>query len=128
MKEIQSLIARAEKYLATTDLLIESGDYESCVSRAYYAMFFCAQAALMSKGLSFSSHKGVISAFGQHFVKSGIFARELGKELNRAFDLRQLADYEHTFVISREKAQESLEHCRMFLKRIRDYLQHQGLL
>lgn len=128
MKEIQSLIARAQKYLRTAELLVDSGDNESCVSRAYYAMFFSAEAVLISKHLSFSSHKGVISAFGEYFVMTGVFPRELGRELNRAFDLRQLADYEHTFVIGKKKAEEIVASCRSFVHAIRDYLAEEGQL
>ena len=64
---------------------------------------------LLTKNLSFSSHKGVISAFGEHFVKTGIFPKEMGRELNRAFEKRQLGDYEYTFVISRTEAEEILK-------------------
>ena len=46
---------------------------------------------LLIKNLSFSSHKGVISAFGEHFVKTDIFPKEMGRELNRAFEKRQIA-------------------------------------
>ncbi len=88
MKEIKCLIERAEKYLRSAELLLKEGDYESSVSRTYYAMFYSAQAALLTKNLSFSSHKGVISAFGEHFIKTGVFPREMGKELNRAFEKR----------------------------------------
>jgi len=40
MKEIKSLIERAEKYLRSAEILLEEGDYESSVSRTYYAMFY----------------------------------------------------------------------------------------
>ena len=43
-------------------------------------MFYCAQAMLLTKNLSFSSHKGVISAFGEHFVKTGVFPKEIGRK------------------------------------------------
>ncbi|MQY56243.1 MAG: HEPN domain-containing protein [Dehalococcoidia bacterium] len=39
MKEVESLIERAKKYLRSAKVLIEEGDFESSVSRAYYAMF-----------------------------------------------------------------------------------------
>jgi len=105
MSEIQSLIKRARRYLKSADLLLRDGDYESCVSRAYYAMFYSAQAALLTKNLGYSSHKAVISAFGEQFVKVGVFPKEMGRELNRAFAKRQLAEYESSFVISREDAE-----------------------
>jgi len=55
---------KAKKYLRSAEILLKEGDYEFSVSRTYYAMFYCAQAMLLTKNLSFSSHKGVISAFG----------------------------------------------------------------
>ena len=93
MKEIKSLLERAEKYLRSAKILLEEGDYESSVSRTYYAMFYSAQAALLTKNLSFSSHKGVISAFGEHFIKTGIFPKEMGREFNRAFEMRQIGQH-----------------------------------
>ena len=82
MKEAMALIKRAERYLKSAEILLKDEDYESSVSRTYYAMFYSAQAALLTKKLSFSSHKGVISAFGEHFVKTGVFPKEFGRELN----------------------------------------------
>lgn len=128
MKEIQSLLKRAKKYLRTAEMLIIEKDYESSVSRSYYAMFYSAEAVLLSKGLSFSSHKGVLSAFGEHFVKSGIFPKEMSRELYRAFEKRQLGDYEYTFVIGEEEAEEILKSAKSFVKNIGQYLKTKGLL
>jgi len=75
MREAASLIERAKKYLKSSRMLLVAGDYESSVSRAYYAMFYSAEAVLLTKDLSFSSHRGVISAFGEYFVKNDILLR-----------------------------------------------------
>ena len=122
MKEVESLIERAKKYLRSAKVLIEEGDFESSVSRAYYAMFYCAEAMLLTRGLSFSSHKGVISAFGEHFIKTHILSKEMGKELNRAFEKRQLGDYEYTLVISKGEAEEIFEKSTDFVDQIVQYL------
>ena len=120
--EIESLIQRANRYLKSAKLLLLEGDYESSVSRTYYAMFFSVQALLLTKDLSFSSHKGVISAFGEHFVKQGIFSKEMGRELNRGFTKRQIGDYEYTFVISNEEAEEMLINGKNFVRKVIEYL------
>ena len=122
MKEIHALIERAEKYLKSAGMLFEEDDYESSVSRAYYAMFYIAEALLLTKGLSFSSHKAVISAFGEHFVKAGILPKEMGREFNRAFEKRQLGDYEYTFVISKDEAEQILQKGKEFMEKAREYL------
>ena len=128
MSEIESLVKRAKKYLKSAEILLNEGDFESSVSRAYYAMFYVVEALLLTEGLSFSSHRGVISAFGEHFIKPGIFPREMGKELNRAFEKRQLSDYEYIFVISRDEAREMLEKGKIFTEGIISWLQEKKVL
>ncbi len=122
MKDIESLLARSRKYLQSSELLLKAGDYESSVSRAYYSMFFAAEAALLLKGLSFSSHKGVLTAFGKHFIKTGLIPKELGRELNRAYQKRQLSDYEFSFVITRKEAEEILRSAQKFVQEISKFL------
>lgn len=122
MSETQSLIKKANRYLKSARLLIDDGDCESAVSRIYYAMFFCTEAVLLTKNLSFSSHKGVISAFGEHFIKTGVFDKKLGRELNRAFEKRQLGDYGSTSVIEHDEAESMLRSGTDFVNSIADWL------
>jgi uncharacterized protein (UPF0332 family) len=125
-EEITALVERAMRYIKSADILFKDGDYESSVSRTYYAMFYCAQAALLTKHLSFSSHKGVISAFGEHFIKTAIFPKQMGRELNRAFEKRQIGDYEYTFVVSREESERLLQSGREFVDAIAGWLKAQS--
>ncbi len=122
MTETTALIQKAQRYLKSAHLLLEDKDYESSVSRTYYAMFYAAQAVLLTKNLSFSSHKGVISAFGEHFIKTGTFPKEMGRELNRAFEKRQIGDYEYTFVVSNEDAEQMLQSGKEFVNTIARWL------
>ena len=122
MKETRALIDKAQRYIRSAELLIKDGDNESAVSRIYYAMFYCAEAALLTKKMSFSSHRGVLSAFGEHFVKTGIFSKEMGRNLNRAFEKRQLSDYEYTFTFEEEEVNELLENGRDFINMVSGWL------
>lgn len=126
MNEIKSLISRSERYMKSAGLLIKDGDYESAVSRVYYAMFYCIEAVLLTKELSFSSHKAVISAFGEHFVKTGIFPKNMSKAITLAFEKRQFGDYEFTFVITKEEAEEILRQGQNFITAIIKYLKESG--
>ena len=128
MKEIASLIEKAKRYLKSAELLLEDGDYESSISRTYYAMFYTAQAMLLIKQLSFSSHKSVISAFGEQFVKTEIFPKNMGRDLNRAFMKRQLSDYEYSFIITKEEAQDTLRSGNDFVETIVRHLQDHNSL
>ena len=122
MKETSALIKKPKRYLRSAEILLKDGDFESCASRTYYAMFYAAEASLLTKNLSFSSHKAVISHCGEHFVKTGIFPRDMGRELNRAFEKRQIGDYEYTFVILQGEAEQMLVRGREFVDAIADWL------
>lgn len=128
MNEIASLIERARKYLHSANLLLQEGDHESSVSRTYYAMYYSAQALLLTKNLSSSSHKGLISLFGEHFVKDGLLPKEMSKELGRAFEKRQLGDYQHVPVITEDEANELLESGKWFVESCVSYLTANGFL
>ncbi len=123
MKEYQSYLKRSARYIKSAKLLLRDGDYSSSISRSYYAMFYLAEALLLIHDLSYSSHKGVISAFGKHFVKTGIFEKEFSKTLAQSFEKRQLAEYETGVEISQEEAEEILIKAEKFLKKARKYLE-----
>lgn len=122
MKEIRDFIGKAEKFLSTAEHALNIEDYDSSVSRCYYAMFFMAEAVLLTKGLSASSHKGVISLFGEHFVKIGIFERDLGKAFNDAYDKRLVGDYGVGFTVTEEEAKDLLETAQNFFQKLKNYL------
>jgi len=122
-KEIRDLIEKAEKFLSTAKHALNIGDYDSCVSRCYYAMFFMAEAVLLAKDLSTSSHKGVISLFGKYFVRTGIFERNFGKALNDAYDKRLVGDYGVGLTVTEEEAKSLLETAQNFVQKLKNYLE-----
>ena len=122
MKEIRDFTKKAEKFLDTADHALNAGDYDSCVSRCYYAMFFMAEAVLLTKGLRASSHKGVISLFGEHFVKTGTFERESGRALNDAHDKRLIGDYGVGFMVTEPEATDLLQIARNFVEKVKAHL------
>ena len=122
MKEIRDLIEKAEKFLCTAGHALNTEDYDSCVSRCYYAMFFVAEAVLLTKSLAASSHKGVISLFGEHFVKTGILERDLGKALSDAYDKRLVGDYGVGFTVTEQQARDLLQTGHNFVQKLKNYL------
>jgi uncharacterized protein (UPF0332 family) len=126
MKEQKALIEKAAKYIRSAGLLLRERDYDSSVSRSYYAMFYVAEAVLLTKSLKFSSHKSVISLFGEHFVKTGIFRPESGRHLRNAFDKRLLSDYSFATELSEDDAREVLNQAKGFVEEVKDYLAEKG--
>lgn len=65
------LLEKAARSIKAAERLLECGDTEFAAGRAYYAMFYVAEALLSERGLRFSKHAGVHSAYGEHFAKTG---------------------------------------------------------
>ena len=55
-EEIRALIRRAEERLKASWELYSKGYYGFAISSAYYSMFYCARALLLSKGVNPKSH------------------------------------------------------------------------
>ena len=89
-------------------------------------MFFAAEALLLTKNLAAKSHSGLISLFGEQFVKTNIFPKEMGRQLNRAYDKRLVGDYGTSVKIEREEAQKLLEIGKDFVEKINKYLKENG--
>lgn len=119
------LMTKAETACTSAQALLQLGDVDGATNRAYYAMFDAARAALLTNqgimpttdGVA-RTHSGVIAAFGNTFVKSGRMPKEIGRLLNRAHEVRLLADYTASTVESSE-ARNVVDQAKLFVATIR---------
>ncbi|MEW5766371.1 MAG: HEPN domain-containing protein [bacterium] len=58
----------ARSKIEAAKILLDHCKYDDAVSRAYYAVFHCAQALLLSIGVKAESHSGVRQLFGLYFI------------------------------------------------------------
>lgn len=110
MNEISALLDKAARSFASAERLLEGGDADFVVSRAYYGYFYVVEALLLSKDLTFSRHSQVISQYGLHFAKDEILA------------LRQTADYSTEPAPEPEKVRELISVGEDFLRDGREHL------
>ncbi|MBK1633680.1 DNA-binding protein [Thiohalocapsa halophila] len=118
---------KPSRALASARLLLEAADTDGACNRAYYAMFDAARAALASETSpeAARTHNGLIAAFGLRLVKTGRLPKELGRMLNRAEEVRLLADYTGG-VVERQDASELLSQAETFVGAVRGYLEGTG--
>jgi uncharacterized protein (UPF0332 family) len=126
-KQVRAYLERAHRALKTGHLALEDQDYIGAVNRAYYAIFYAANALLSTMGLERSKHSGVIAAFRQHFVKTGLIEAEYSRFYGAAMDDRHSGDYSLE-ELDWEKAQRDLEWAERFVKRAERALHEMGTL
>ena len=112
---IPQLLARARENVTATEQLITDGHPEIAVSRAYYVMFYVAEALLAHMGQSFSKHSAVISAYGKEYAKTGLLDPSFHRHLRDAFQLRGDADYSYGTEFSARQALEVIQWGEEFL-------------
>ena len=87
-KLVHVLLEKSRKSLAAATVLARDGFTEAAISRAYYAAFYLAQAALATKDISRSKHSGVIAAFGEHLTKKRLLPEALHKTFVSLYESR----------------------------------------
>lgn len=102
--------------------------YATAVNRAYYAIFYAANAVLRAKGIKRSKHSGVISAFREQFVKPAIVETEYSRIYGRVMEHRHVSDYDLDLDIGIEQAQEDVNDAEQFVQRMKQWLQQEGWL
>ena len=119
--EQADLLQHARRSIGAAKANLDLGYPEVAASRAYYAVFYIAQAFLEGDGLRFSSHAEVISAFGRHFAKTGRAPAEYHRFLITSQKLRLDADY-RTYWVPQEEAAEQVARAEQFLKLAEDLI------
>lgn len=121
--EVAKLVAKARASERAAVLLQSQSYLDFAASRAYYAMFYAAQALLLERGLSFSSHSAVIAAFGREFAKTAVVDPKLHRYLLDAQDMRNLGDYGIGPAITPAQLTQLLSHAAEFLVETEKVLQ-----
>jgi uncharacterized protein (UPF0332 family) len=100
---------KAQTSLVAARLLLKEGLESDACSRAYYAMFDAARAALAASDAPVSAkkartHSGAISAFNLYLIKTEILPAVHGPRLSQAHQARLMADYQGDSVASEDAA------------------------
>lgn len=104
-QQLQAMIEKGERSLRAAKEHLAKGDADFASSKAYYAVFHLMQAALLTKGKTYSKHAGVISGFSEQFIKTGIIPMAFGEGIQRLRKDRELGDYGYQLSVSPQEAE-----------------------
>ena len=155
--EVNLLLDRAENELLVARSLVKLSEnkedasifelpegttfYSGAISHSYYAIFYCAKAYLLSKGIKLSSkqgqHQQVYFKF-KNLVKEGVIEGELLKIyedlkikaeslleiLHNEKEKRKTFTYETHSQANKEPAEESLKNATFFIAHIRKFIEN----
>ena len=101
---------------------LENKHFKGANNRAYYSIFHSIKAVLALEPIDFKKHKNVIAYFNKNYVATGIFDREIGRNLARLKQKREQSDYDDFFIASKEEAQKQFDNAESIVAAIIEYM------
>lgn len=120
------LLSKALDAIEGAEALLNVDKAEIAVGRAYYAMFYVAEALLYNEfDLKLNQHGQVIAAYGKNFAKSKELDPKYHRWLRDGFDNRISGDYGVDTGIGERMAATMINQAHEFLVAAREYLKKQ---
>ena len=115
-------LERALEDLDTAEENLTAGKYRASVNRSYYAVFHGLRSVTALDHFDSGKHSGIIAYFNLNYVKNGVFDREISKLIDSCYRLREKADYDDFYPVSREEASLQIKKAKRILILIEEYL------
>ena len=114
---------RANETMEEVNILAERGHYNAAVNRLYYACFYATQALLLKHHITATTHAGVKSMLGLHFVSKGIIPISCGKTFNTLFEKRHSSDYEAFAYCDKDLIDDLTPLAKAYISRMKELLE-----
>ena len=125
-EDYQSLIdyrlKQAREAVCDAELLLGADRYRATANRLYYACFYAALAALLTKQLQYSKHSAVIAFFDKELIRPGLLPKEYSRTLHRAFNERQQDDYMPFVEMDAGEIKILFQNVQVFVNGINEYI------
>ena len=124
MKEATDrLLDKANRAIEAAKVLLRENSSDFAAGRAYYGMFYVAEALLNESGQHFRKHSAVHAAYGEQFAKTNILDPKFHRWLLDGSDMRLLGDYDVEVTLDRDDVEKMITQAEEFLETARRYLE-----
>ncbi len=86
ISEAFKALEKAKDTIETAEHNMKGGYILAAINRAYYSMFYCMTALLLTKEVHAKTHSGTKAKFRELFIKSEILPTSLSKYVEEAFN------------------------------------------
>lgn len=121
---VDNILGLCEEYLESAREVLDSNRIRLAIDAGYNSAELAAKGLILLKQDDLpGSHGGVVSLFGQLYVKTGLEDKTVGRNLNRSLKLRNEARYRPDAVFSEKDARFVLDLAEKLLDLARDRCQ-----
>ena len=116
---IQHRLEKADEALELAKFSISKKYWGPAASELYYTCFYLVLALFAKNEINTSTHSGVNTLFGLHFIKEGKVEAKWGRLVKVLFDKRQKGDYGDFMLLTEEEVTPFLGEVESFSLMIR---------
>jgi uncharacterized protein (UPF0332 family) len=121
--QITGFLKKADEIYNEALIIQETGSTLSTIERAKQAMI-CAVMALMAKSDKHSTDdEEIVAFFEREYSRGGIFPDTFADWLRGGVELQNRIDFDATFRVSEEMAEQLIRRSGQFVERVRGYLE-----
>lgn len=122
-KELVRLqLERAERFFLQAEQMLSLESYDLAANRYYYACYHAVQGLFIHDGLSSHTHKGTHQMLGQKYVLQGKFDAKLSAFFRTMEQLREKADYNCTYDVTREEVLEMQQPSQQIIQLVKQLI------
>lgn len=115
-------LEKAHACLADGDQLVKINSISAAANRFYYAVFHAIHALFVANGINSKSHHGTNAQFHQNFIKTGIIDPKFGHFIALMENMREKADYDVIYDVSKEDLEALIPLAYDFVKQVETLL------
>jgi uncharacterized protein (UPF0332 family) len=115
-------IGQAESMIDEVAFLIENKKLIFAVNRIYYGVFYALTAIALKDGYKTSKHSRLMGWFNKNYIATGRCEKKYGNFMYKAFQKRQIGDYEVFSDFSKEEVVQLNRMLQEFIQRIKSIL------
>jgi len=119
-------VGLSEEAWKDAEALRVSGSIRGAISRYYYAAFYAARAALVSRSLEPKTHSGTRTQFMREFVHADLIQRETARALTDLQKEREEADYDRVAGFVPADVEDAMHAAKEFRGAVQSMLRAQG--
>ena len=109
---------KALNTFAEIEILRQNELWNNIANRLYYAAFHAVSALLIHDGHTFGSHQGAVIMLHQHYVKTGVLAKEDGAFYSHLQTMREKSDYNCTYNATKEDTAPRIAQTKQFIEKV----------
>ena len=115
-------LEKAVNTMAQIPKLQQLGYWDNIANRLYYAVFHAVNALLINDGHLVNTHRGLISLFGNYYIRTGIFFFYFLKLYSNLQTIRNNSDYNCSYNATQQEIEPMIAPAQKLITKISDYI------